>query len=212
MKKHLISIAIAFSLSSLSLSSFSQSTQIKIERDNYGVPHIYASDTYSLFYGYGYAVAQDRLFQMEMAKRSTQGTVSEVLGKDYISFDKEIRNNYWPDSIHKQITQLPSKEQDILRGYADGMNAWIKQINAKPDDLMPKQFIDYDFLPSQWTSFDVAMIMVGTMANRFSDMNSEIDNLALLTALKDKYGEQMGIGLIPSTNKSRSYPLKNKIF
>nr|AUO79648.1 penicillin G acylase [Providencia rettgeri] len=200
MKKHLISIAIAFSLSSLSLSSFSQSTQIKIERDNYGVPHIYASDTYSLFYGYGYAVAQDRLFQMEMAKRSTQGTVSEVLGKDYISFDKEIRNNYWPDSIHKQITQLSSKEQDILRGYADGMNAWIKQINAKPDDLMPKQFIDYDFLPSQWTSFDVAMIMVGTMANRFSDMNSEIDNLALLTALKDKYGEQMGVEFFNQIN------------
>ncbi|WP_166267198.1 penicillin G acylase [Providencia sp. M-27] len=200
MKKHLISIAIVLSLSSLSLSSFSQSTQIKIERDNYGVPHIYANDTYSLFYGYGYAVAQDRLFQMEMAKRSTQGTVSEVLGKDYISFDKEIRNNYWPDSIHKQINQLPSQEQDILRGYADGMNAWIKQINTKPDDLMPKQFIDYDFLPSQWTSFDVAMIMVGTMANRFSDMNSEIDNLALLTALKDKYGEQLGVEFFNQIN------------
>ncbi|EPP7628996.1 penicillin acylase family protein [Providencia rettgeri] len=200
MKKHLISTAIVLSLSSLPLSSFSQSIQIKIERDNYGVPHIYASDTYSLFYGYGYAVAQDRLFQMEMAKRSTQGTVSEVLGKDYISFDKEIRNNYWPDSIHQQITQLSPKEQDILQGYADGMNAWIKQINAKPDDLMPKQFIDYDFLPSQWTSFDVAMIMVGTMANRFSDMNSEIDNLALLTALKDKYGEQMGMAFFNQIN------------
>ncbi len=60
MKKHLISTAIVLSLSSLPLSSFSQSIQIKIERDNYGVPHIYANDTYSLFYGYGYAVAQTR--------------------------------------------------------------------------------------------------------------------------------------------------------
>lgn len=174
--------------------------QVKIERDNYGVPHIYANDTYSLFYGYGYAVAQDRLFQMEMAKRSTQGTVAEVMGKDYLSFDKDIRNNYWPDSIHQQISDLPVQEQDILRGYADGMNAWIKQINSAPETLMPKQFNDYHFSPSQWDSFDVAMIMVGTMANRFSDMNSEIDNLALLTALKDKYGKQTGIQIFNQIN------------
>ena len=56
------------------------SSEIKIVRDEYGMPHIYANDTWHLFYGYGYVVAQDRLFQMEMARRSTQGTVAEVLG------------------------------------------------------------------------------------------------------------------------------------
>ncbi|EJD6539738.1 penicillin acylase family protein [Providencia rettgeri] len=201
MKKKVIPIAMVFGLTTLSFTSLAaHTTQVKIERDSYGVPHIYADDTYSLFYGYGYAVAQDRLFQMEMAKRSTQGTVSEVLGKDYIAFDKDIRTNYWPDSIHQQITHLPTEQKDILKGYADGMNAWIKQVNEKPNELMPKQFIDYGFLPSQWDSFDVAMIMVGTMANRFSDMNSEIDNLALLTALKDKYGEQMGVKVFDQIN------------
>ena len=56
------------------------SSEIKIVRDEYGMPHIYANDTWHLFYGYGYGyvVAQDRLFQMEMARRSTQGTVAEV--------------------------------------------------------------------------------------------------------------------------------------
>ncbi len=96
MKKKVIPIAMVFGLTTLSFTSLAaHTTQVKIERDSYGVPHIYADDTYSLFYGYGYAVAQDRLFQMEMAKRSTQGTVSEVLGKDYIAFDKDIRTNYW---------------------------------------------------------------------------------------------------------------------
>ncbi len=42
--------------------------QLTIKRDNFGVPHIYANDTYGLFYGYGYAIATDRLFQMEMCK------------------------------------------------------------------------------------------------------------------------------------------------
>ncbi|MFC7158120.1 penicillin acylase family protein [Pseudidiomarina halophila] len=45
------------------------------------MPHIYADETYGLFYGYGYAVAQDRLFQIEMIRRSAMGTVAEVLGR-----------------------------------------------------------------------------------------------------------------------------------
>ena len=36
--------------------------EVIIKRDTYGVPHIYADTVYGLFYGYGYAIAQDRLF------------------------------------------------------------------------------------------------------------------------------------------------------
>jgi len=121
---------------------------ITIKRDGYGVPHIYADSTYALFYGYGYAIAQDRLFQMEMAKRSTQGTVAEVLGAKFVDFDRSIRGNYWPASIEQQLSALPKRERDILEGYAAGMNAWIAQVRAQPDTRMPKQFKDFGFAPS----------------------------------------------------------------
>lgn len=166
------------------------STEVKIVRDEYGMPHIYADDTYRLFYGYGYVVAQDRLFQMEMARRSTQGQVAEVLGSQFVNFDKDIRQNYWPDSIRTQIEALSADDKAILQGYADGMNAWIDRVNSDPGKLLPKQFSTFGFTPKHWEPFDVAMVFVGTMANRFSDATSEIDNLALLTALKDKYGEK----------------------
>ncbi|MCP3023141.1 penicillin acylase family protein [Cupriavidus basilensis] len=169
--------------------------QVVIKRDEYGVPHIYADTAYKLFYGYAYAVAQDRLFQMEMAKRSTQGTVAEVLGEKFVKFDLATRGNYWPAAIEQQIAALPQRERDILDGYAAGMNAWIAQVRARPDTLMPKQFNDAGFKPSDWSAFDVAMVFVGTMANRFSDSTSEVDNLALLTALKDRYGEARGMDL-----------------
>ncbi|MGF6970477.1 penicillin amidase [Paraburkholderia sp. WC7.3g] len=169
--------------------------QVVIKRDEYGVPQIYADTTYKLFYGYGYAVAQDRLFQMEMAKRSTQGTVAGVLGEKFEKFDEATRGNYWPASIEQQIAALPKNERDILDGYADGMNAWIAQVRAHPATLMPRQFNDFGFTPSNWSAFDVAMVFVGTMANRFSDSTSEVDNLALLTALKDKYGDVRGMEL-----------------
>ncbi|GAB3629290.1 penicillin acylase [Pandoraea terrae] len=168
---------------------------VTIKRDEYGVPHIYANTVYGLFYGYGYAIAQDRLFQMEMAKRSTQGTVAEVLGGKFVDFDKSIRANYWPASIERQLSALPQRERDILEGYAAGMNAWIAQVRAQPGSKLPKQFTDFGFQPSNWDAFDVAMVFVGTMANRFSDATSELDNLALVTALKDKYGADKGMAL-----------------
>ena len=186
------SLMCSWSLSALAAGT---QTEVKIVRDEYGMPHIYADDTYRLFYGYGYVVAQDRLFQMEMARRSTQGTVSEVLGKSFVRFDKDIRQNYWPDSIRAQIAALSPEDKSILQGYADGMNAWIDKVNTNPDKLLPKQFSTFGFAPQHWQPFDVAMVFVGTMANRFSDSTSEIDNLALLTALKDKYGKQQGMAV-----------------
>ncbi|MBV2159202.1 penicillin acylase [Achromobacter denitrificans] len=164
--------------------------QVTIRRDGYGMPHVYANTVYGIFYGYGYAVAQDRLFQMEMARRSTQGRVAEVLGQSMVAFDKSIRGNFSPERIQRQLAALPASDRQILDGYAAGMNAWIARVRAEPGSLMPKEFNDLGFKPGDWTAYDVAMVFVGTMANRFSDANSELDNLALLTALKDRHGEE----------------------
>jgi len=73
----LVLVVLAFALAGV---SYGSEGQVTIKRDNFGVGHVYADTVYGLYYGYGYAVAQDRLFQMEMAKRSTQGKVAEVLG------------------------------------------------------------------------------------------------------------------------------------
>lgn len=100
---------------------------VTIKRDTYGTPHVYANDVYGLFYGYGYAIAQDRLYQLEMSRRSTEGRVAEVLGKDYLSFDIGIRQQYSPANIKAQLAALPKSDRDILDGYAQGINAWLKK-------------------------------------------------------------------------------------
>ena len=58
----------------------------------------YADDVRGLFYGYGYVVAEDRLYQMEMARRAVLGTVSEVMGPAYLALDKGSRASFSPDS------------------------------------------------------------------------------------------------------------------
>lgn len=169
-----------------------EAAELTIKRDAYGTPHIYADDTYGLFYGYGYAIAQDRLYQLEIAKRSTQGRVAEVLGKDYLDFDIGIRRNYSPATIRQQLAALPKADMDILDGYAAGINQWLAEIERQPGKLMPKQFLDNGFKPEPWTGFDVAMVFIGSMINRFGDYNTELQNQQLLDGLVAKHGADQG--------------------
>jgi len=173
---------------------------IRIVRDEYGTPHIYADGIYGLYYGYGYAIAQDRLFQMEMARRSTQGTVAEVLGPDYLDYDKNTRQLFDPSSIRRQLGELAEKDRDVFEGYAAGFNAWLAEVHATPDTLMPKQFLDLEFSPADWTAYDVAMIFIGTMNNRYGDFNTELENAAILNTLIELHGETGGAALFDLLN------------
>jgi len=174
--------------------------QVRIVRDDFGVPHIYADEIYGLYYGYGYAIAQDRLFQLEMARRSTQGTVAEVLGPAYLDYDKNVRRHFDPASIRRQLGDIGDKDQDVFAGYAAGLNAWLAEIRAAPEQLTPKQFIDLDFTPQDWSGYDVAMIFIGTMNNRFGDYNTELENAAILDALVEQHGAAAGQSLFDLLN------------
>lgn len=174
--------------------------EIRIVRDDYGVPHVYADTVYGLFYGYGYAIAEDRLFQMEMARRSTQGMVAEVLGADYLNFDIAARRGFSPASIREQIAALAREDRDILQGYAAGINAQLEEIRKAPDKLLPKQFKSFDFQPVTWTAYDVAMVFVGTMANRYGDFNTELENSALLSNLRELHGARIASKIFDSLN------------
>src|SRR5262245_22166881 len=45
---------------------------VSIHRDECGVPHIFAKTNKALFTGYGYAVAEDRLWQLELFRHAAE--------------------------------------------------------------------------------------------------------------------------------------------
>ncbi|MEI2301479.1 penicillin acylase family protein [Ensifer sp. MJa1] len=165
-------------------------SKVEIIRDNWGVPHVYADDTYGLYAGFGYAVATDRLFQMEMSKHSVLGTVSSVLGADHLGYDIATRADFDHADIRAQIEALPKEERDILRGYAAGYNRRVAEVLADRGRLLPKQFADFGIEPTTWSDFDVAMIYVVTMAGRFSHYSTELDNAKVLATLEKQHGRQ----------------------
>ncbi|MCH4271358.1 penicillin acylase family protein [Kerstersia gyiorum] len=170
----------------------SPAVQATIKRDQYGTPHIYADNTYALFYGMGYAVAEDRLFQWEMIKRMARGTLAELNGPAAVEADIAARRAYDPAALQRQIDALASDDRDILSGWADGYNQRLKEVMTDPARLLPKQFTDLGFLPTEISPLDlVAAYFRGSLAN-FADSNSELINLGLLTELQAKHGTAIG--------------------
>jgi len=166
--------------------------RVTIKRDTYGTPHVYANNAHDLFYGFGYTVAEDRLYQLEMAKRSGNGTVAAVLGPNYAATDIATRSGINPTSVRKQLDALSSEDRAMFDGYAQGVNARIKEVLANRAELLPREFTEAGFEPGTWTPEDVALVWIGLILNRFFGGSSEVANLALLNQLKTEKGDAAG--------------------
>ena len=65
--------------------------EVRVFRDKYGIPHIYAENEADLYKTTGYIMAQERLWQMDLLRRVTTGRLSEIFGKDMVKTDEIMR-------------------------------------------------------------------------------------------------------------------------
>ena len=64
---------------------------VTVLRDKWGVPHIYAENTEDLFFAQGFVAAQDRLYQIDIWRRTGRGELAEVFGEGYLDRDRMAR-------------------------------------------------------------------------------------------------------------------------
>src|SRR2546421_254099 len=101
---------------------------VVILRDGYGTPHLFAPTERAGFYGNGYAVAQDRLAQMEKYRRAARGELAELVGPSAVEADRETRREGYTEAEREaQIRRLPERLQTALQAYADGVNAYVAE-------------------------------------------------------------------------------------
>lgn len=62
-----------------------------IARNGYGVPSVYATTRAGMWFGDGWAQAQDRLVQLELTRRSVEGTLSAIFGSSELGQDETVR-------------------------------------------------------------------------------------------------------------------------
>ena len=127
---------------------------VRVQRDKWGVAHIYASDAHDLFFAQGFVAAQDRLFQMELWKRAGQGRLAEILGPTAVERDAQARRLRYRGDLKAEYASYSPDTLSIVQAFTDGINAYIKAIQAPGGRGLPVEFQVAGFAPEAWQPTD----------------------------------------------------------
>ncbi len=163
---------------------------VTIRRDAFGTPAISATSEDLGWWGAGYAVAQDRLGELELFRRQAAGTLAEVLGKSSLAGDFVARRDYYTNAeLRRMFRRLPAAMRARTQAYVDGVNAWIAHVRRTPAD-MPNEFSVLNVPLRNWTLLDSLWIGVLLARTIPSGDGNELPNLAALRSLGPKRFDQ----------------------
>ncbi|MFT4783795.1 MAG: penicillin amidase [Paracoccaceae bacterium] len=102
---------------------------VEIVRDNANVPHIFGTNDPDIYFGLGFAHAQDRLWQMTTLRRAAQGRLSEVFGTRTVKTDELMRRLDLYGVAQQAVAAQDPGAIAALQAYSAGVNAWIATVN-----------------------------------------------------------------------------------
>ncbi|MFT5162098.1 MAG: penicillin amidase [Alteromonadaceae bacterium] len=145
----------------------STAAAVKINRDPAGVPHIVSNSVADGFFSLGVAHAQDRLWQMEMQRRTSAGRLSEILGYSALDADKLARTLGLYKRSESDLQSLSGLAKKVLQSYTDGVNYWLSQ-----GSVLPVEFSLLGTKPEPWRvqdSLSIIKLFALSQDNRFVD-------------------------------------------
>ena len=143
---------------------------VEIIVDAWGISHIYAKTERDLFYAQGWNAARDRLFQFEIWRRQSLGTVAEILGPRELKRDIGTRLFKFRGNIEDEMNHYHKRGSLIITAFTDGVNAYIDYMLDHKDEL-PIEFDLLGILPEKWTPEVVISRHQGLLGNIGSELN-----------------------------------------
>jgi len=169
-----------------------QDGPVTTTRDAQGIWFIEGGSLYDVFEAMGYAVATDRLWQMDIYRRLARGKLSEILGPAGLELDVPMRiMGYSDEEYAAQFAALSADVQTVVQAYTDGINRRIAEFNPVNRWLqMPFEYWllcmqsvllpggpGIAVLPAPWETTDVLATMV-LLARNFDGEGDFIRNTA----------------------------------
>ncbi len=199
---------IFFLMVAMVVPAFADDPPVQTTRDDRGVWFIEGGDLYDVYEAMGYAVATDRLWQMDLFRRNSRGTLSELfgaefLGSDFLSGDIFIRNfMYSEEELTGLFNDLDDDGQVAVQGYVDGVNRRIFEIYGDWL-LMPYEYwmgsffssfvggLGYSMIPTPWTVEDVVAWMALMQRNFDPEAldSTQLDNFVLYSTWAQVFPE-----------------------
>lgn len=136
--------------------------EVRVLRDQWGIPHIYAETQEDLFFAQGFVAAQDRLWQMDLWRRVGEGKLAEVLGPAAIARDRFARLLRYRGDMKAEYESYAPDAREIIQSFINGINTYI-ELNK---DRLPIEFQLAGFKPEKWTPDACLTRMAGYVMTR----------------------------------------------
>ena len=164
---------------------------VTVTTDRFGIPMITASTRRDAALALGYVTAQDRLFQMDLLRRRASGRLSEIVGDIAIGTDKRQRVIGFNRVTQAIIANLSNEQREILVAHADGVNAFIQQM-----DTAPFEFLLLDYQPEPWTAEDSILVVM----NIFQVLSFRENDERMMTIMEKSLPPEVVAFLTPDTD------------
>lgn len=155
------------------------SAPVSITLDRHGIPYVRAASEMDAWAALGWLHARDRMFQMEMMRRTGAGRLSELIGAPGLRLDRYMRLLGLSQVAEADHARLPEETRAALAAYARGVNAWLSEKGrwAAPE------FVALGLTPEPWRETD--SILWGKVMALFLSGNArtELARLRLSTTL-----------------------------
>ncbi len=146
--------------------------RVTVRRDERYIPHIQALNEADLFFAQGYVTASDRLWQMDLLRRTARGELSEIFGRATFEEDKNRRVYGFAKLSEDMLAHCSPSFRAALDAYARGVNVFIESLD---DKTLPIEFRILQYRPRAWTSSD--SLVIGKIFAETLSMTWPIDSL-----------------------------------
>jgi penicillin amidase len=144
---------------------------VEVVRDKWGVNHIYAANERDLFFAQGFCAARDRLFQFEVWRRQSGGTLAEIMGPSELKRDIGARLFAYRGDMRKELAHYHPRGESIINSFVEGVNAWISECERDPSKL-PFEFRLLGIRPGRWTPETVVSRHQGIRSNVAQELST----------------------------------------
>jgi penicillin amidase len=127
---------------------------IAVERDALGIPTIRATTRADVGRGLGFVHAQDRFFQMDLARRRAAGELSELFGAVALKLDARTRTLRLRARAQRVLELATPEEVALLAAYVEGVNAGLAALAVKPPEYLVLRVG-----PRPWTLEDSVLVL-----------------------------------------------------
>lgn len=129
--------------------------KVSVRRDERGIPYIEAANEHDLYFAQGFVVASDRLWQMDVLRRTARGEMAEIFGRVVLEEDKRRRTYGFAQASEKIAANVTGEAKVALDALVGGINAYIASCDGK---TLPPEFRILKYQPRPWTAADSVVI------------------------------------------------------